>query len=179
MPDDTPSTPAHSIEATKARDLAWRIFANQFTWSASPKNAVYELFVAEWEAAFDRGRTHTAQPTVNAEEEVELVGRPNLREAERRYNRARRITNDGSLLQYYAESADDVPVLLAEIRRLRAALATPPTPQSPDRGAEVTALISEVREYEDAIQGGEDHNWMRLVDLASRLVAALERGKND
>lgn len=46
-----------------------------------------------------------------------------LRAIKKRYAEATKVTNDsGSLLELYAESAHDVPVLIAEVEKLRRAL---------------------------------------------------------
>jgi hypothetical protein len=35
-------------------------------------------------------------------------------------------------------------------------------------------LVRDAREYSDALAGGEDRNWIRLVELANRLADAVE-----
>ena len=140
MPDDTPSTPAHSIEATDDELLAIEREAirvamdaaharDNFASSMSRESIVAGLR-AVWNAAFDRGRTHTAQPTVNAEA-VALVEDVREQAEVGEHNDAGKWLYVSRLNIIYR---DLVP-------RLEAALATPPTPQSPDRD-EVYAIYS-------------------------------------
>ena len=130
---DTTSTPAHSSEHNVEQAARTAFVARH---PEGFNGTQWQEFRAGWDARHEqnRGRTHTAQPTVNVEEARESAVDDLMRQEG--WNGHHRHTIPKSFLDKYRERVDAG-------ERAIAALATPPTPQSPDRSAEVTALITE------------------------------------